>query len=257
MEDPREAIRLTQKVDATEFVQRYLKEYITSDTHDILDIGCGPAVIDAHLGLQYPEGQINRVDISSVRVEQAPKNTLGIKNVQIIKADAIILPFVDNSFDLLFCRFLLEYLPDRLSALKEMHRVCKPGGKVILQDLDGQLISMYPEFPQKEELKTVLHNLINGGFDPFVGRKLYFLSTLANLQVLKVELEPYHLIAGKINEKDYAAWQLKLDIAMPQIEKALGDFKKAQLFKEAYLDYLLDQNSLIFSTVFTVLSTKG
>ena len=73
MEDPREAIRLTQKVDATEFVQRYLKEYITTDTHDILDIGCGPAVIDAHLGLQYPEVQITGIDISSVRVEQAQK----------------------------------------------------------------------------------------------------------------------------------------------------------------------------------------
>ena len=74
MEDPREASRLTEKVDAPEFISKYLKEYINSDTNEILDIGCGPAEIDSCLGLQYPAIQITGIDISTERIKQATHN---------------------------------------------------------------------------------------------------------------------------------------------------------------------------------------
>jgi len=256
MEDPREASRLTEKVDAPEFISKYLKEYINSDTNEILDIGCGPAEIDSCLGLQYPAIQITGIDISTERIKQATHNIERIPNIRIINADAVQLPFEDNSFDLIFCRFLLEYLPDKIAAIKEMKRVCRPGGRVMLQDLDGQLISMYPEFPNPIELKIILDHLAETGFDPFVGRKLYYLSRLANLQVIKVQIEPYHVIAGTIDAKGYKAWELKLDIALPQIAKALGGNEKAIAFKKAYLDYLLGKDTFSYSTIFTIVSEK-
>src|SRR5256885_13262071 len=57
------------------------------------------------------------------------------------------MEFESNSFDLVYCRMLLQYLREKEQAVAEMTRVCKPGGTVLLQDLDGQLLWHYPEDP--------------------------------------------------------------------------------------------------------------
>lgn len=256
MEDPREASRLAEKVNAGEFINKYLREFIDMKTHRILDVGCGPGVIDSYLGINYPAMQITGIDSSNDRIKQAKKNVENIQNISILNAEANHLPFEENSFDLVFCRFLLEYLPDKSKAILEMKRVCRPGGKIILQDLDGQLISMYPAFPLQDELNNILNHLATSGFDPFVGRKLYHWSRMADLKVIKVMIEPYHEIAGTITEKEYKAWELKLEIALPQISEALGGNIRAREFKAAYLDYLKDPNSFLFSNVFTIVAEK-
>ncbi len=256
MEDTREAKRLADKVDASGFIDTYLKDYITEDTDSVLDIGCGPAIIDVELGKLYPKKQFIGIDNSEIRIAQARMNLRDISNVRIELANASQLPYPSNTFDLIFCRFLLEYLPDKPHALLEMYRVCKPGGKIILQDLDGQIVSMYPPFRYEAQLKSILNYLEKTGFDPFVGRKLFYLSTQANLLVEKLNIEPYHLIAGKINDKDYEAWKLKLDIISPYISKALGDDTKANDFNEAYLEYLLNPNTFSYSTLFTIVTRK-
>ena len=77
------------------------------------------------------------------------------------RAEASCLPFVDNKFDLIYTRFLLEYLKYPENVLKEFKRVGKHGGKLIMQDLDGQLVTHYPiknEFENRImlELKELL-----------------------------------------------------------------------------------------------------
>jgi SAM-dependent methyltransferase len=50
-----------------------------------------------------------------------------------VQADARDLPFEDESFDVALCIHVLEHIPDDRQALKEMHRVLRPGGRAVLQ----------------------------------------------------------------------------------------------------------------------------
>jgi SAM-dependent methyltransferase len=50
-----------------------------------------------------------------------------------VKMDIHDIPFEDNSFDIIFCNHVLEHVRDDLQAMREMHRVLKPGGWAILQ----------------------------------------------------------------------------------------------------------------------------
>ena len=68
----------------------------------------------------------------------------------------------------------MEYLPDKQAAVREMARVCSPGGKLLLQDLDGQLVWHYPEDAELQRTtENILSHLAGTGFDPFVGRKAF------------------------------------------------------------------------------------
>jgi len=50
-----------------------------------------------------------------------------------VKMDIHAIPFEENSFDVIFCNHVLEHVRDDLQAMREMHRVLKPGGWAILQ----------------------------------------------------------------------------------------------------------------------------
>lgn len=68
--------------------------------------------------------------IGAERLRQA-----GIANVLLQEANAESLPFLDASFDLVFCRSSLHHLADPRRAVAEMVRTCRPGGRIVLSDL--------------------------------------------------------------------------------------------------------------------------
>lgn len=61
-----------------------------------------------------------------------------------VAADAQRLPFREGVFDVSYTRFLLEYQPDPQKVVDEMVRATRTGGIVLLQDLDGQLVTHHP-----------------------------------------------------------------------------------------------------------------
>ncbi len=252
MDDEREAKRLSDKVDATVWVGKYLTPYLDSATH-VLDVGCGPAVLAREVAVRCPDSNVVGLDVSKMRLAVAEQNRNGCSNLALRLGKATALPWHDASFDLVYCRFLLEYLADREKAVAEMVRVCSPGGQVILQDLDGQMLLHHPVDTELQSgIETALVALRKTGFDPFVGRKLFGLARDAGLINLKVEVEPYQLFAGRIDDHNYKLWELKLDIALPAIATTLGGEHAAYKFKQRFLDYLRRNDTLSYSTLFTV-----
>ena len=59
----------------------------------------------------------------------------GITNVLLQEGHAAALPFVDASFDLVFCRTALHHFPQPEQCVAEMARVCRPGGRVVVSDM--------------------------------------------------------------------------------------------------------------------------
>src|ERR1700691_37802 len=143
MDDPREGQRLLDKVDAPSWIAKYIEPHL-QDATAILSVGCGPGVFLPELAALRPGAEIVGVDLSPERIQDAQLRLRGLPNARAQVGNAQALPFESGSFDFIFCRFLMEYLPDKQLAVKEMARVCRSGGTVLLQDLDGQLVWHYP-----------------------------------------------------------------------------------------------------------------
>lgn len=102
-----------------------LDKYHPGVNGPVLDAGCGPG---ANLSLLAEYGQVTGVDSSPVAVRLCRERY----PFPIIQAPVENLPFPDGYFQLVAALDLLEHVPDDRLVLKELHRVCAPGGWAIL-----------------------------------------------------------------------------------------------------------------------------
>lgn len=256
MEDPREAGRLEAKVEPEAWVQKYMAHHIAPGM-EVLSVGCGPGAILGAICALHLSVRGTGIDISPDRVTQAIRRNRDNPRTRFVCGDVQAMQFPADSFDLVYCRMLLQYLQKKERAVSELARVCKPGGTVLLQDLDGQLLWHYPVDPtlQRAVEKSVTA-LGDTGFDPFVGRKLFWLARQAGLENLRVQVECYHLIAGEALPEVLKQWELKLEIARPQMARIFGGEDQAKEHSRRFLDYLSRPDTLTYSTVFTVTGEK-
>lgn len=257
MEDPREAMRLEVKVDPAAWVSKYIAHRMRPGA-EVLSVGCGPGVIVREVCALDSSIKGTGIDISEERVQEAVRKNPANSGVKLVRGDAHAMQFPSDSFDLVYSRMLFEYLHDKEQAAAEMVRVCRPGGSVLLQDLDGQLLWNYPEDPVVQSaIEKVVSALASTGFDPFVGRKLFSLAHKAGLKDIEVQVECYHLIAGEIDLGILKQWELKLEIALPQIARVLGGEGAAREHTQRFLKYLRRPDTLTYSILFTVVGKKS
>ena len=108
--------------DCWEIYRGVINGYINEDTR-VLDIGCGHGDVLRDIYARTPHTYGVDPDADALKL-----NTI-IQHTAVGTAEA--LPFEDNFFDLAVSAFVLEHIDDPLSSFREIHRVLKPGGKVI------------------------------------------------------------------------------------------------------------------------------
>lgn len=82
-----------------------------------------------------PKGRVVLSDINSSMLEEGRKRLINkgiVENVEFKQINAEHIPFDDNTFDIVTIGFGLRNVTDKLAALKEMKRVLKPGGRVVI-----------------------------------------------------------------------------------------------------------------------------
>jgi SAM-dependent methyltransferase len=103
----------------------------------ILDIGCGTGV-DTILAAMMagPTGKAVGIDIVPEMLQRARSNVAltGLKNASFESTSGGILPFSDNEFDVVISNGVINLIPDKAALLKEVSRVLKPGGRLMLAD---------------------------------------------------------------------------------------------------------------------------
>jgi ubiquinone/menaquinone biosynthesis C-methylase UbiE len=98
----------------------------------ILDVAAGTGEPGLSIAAKLNGGKVVITDLSDGMLQVARENAerRGITNIETLACDVCDLPFADNTFDSISCRFGFMFFPDMLLAAKEMHRVLKPGGKI-------------------------------------------------------------------------------------------------------------------------------
>jgi demethylmenaquinone methyltransferase/2-methoxy-6-polyprenyl-1,4-benzoquinol methylase len=101
-----------------------------------LDVACGTGKSTVELvRLVSANGYAVGLDLSEKMLLRAKLRIKGSKNVSFIPGDALNLPFPDNSFNAAVMCFALRNMANMDKALKEMERVVKPQGRVVVLDL--------------------------------------------------------------------------------------------------------------------------
>jgi arsenite methyltransferase len=116
----------------------------------VLDVGCGPGFYSRELLDQVgPEGSVTGVDQSPQMLAVAKRRSEGFGNVAFEEGDATALPVSNASFDRALSVQVLEYVEDIDSALFELHRTLRPGGRVVIWDVDWATVSWHSHDPAR------------------------------------------------------------------------------------------------------------
>jgi phosphatidylethanolamine/phosphatidyl-N-methylethanolamine N-methyltransferase len=97
----------------------------------ILEVGVGTGI---NLTLYPRDCTVTGVDLSDSMLEKAYEKIAknGLRNVRLQQMDASALNFADDSFDIVYAPYLISVVPDPLQVAREMRRVCRPGGRIII-----------------------------------------------------------------------------------------------------------------------------
>ena len=120
----------------------------------ILDIAAGTGEPGLTIASMLDGGKVVITDLAEDMLTIAKENAekRGITNIETKACDVCELPFDDNSFDAISCRFGFMFFPDMQLAANEMYRVLKPGGRIATSVWDG---------PEKNFWVTVTMGTIN------------------------------------------------------------------------------------------------
>jgi arsenite methyltransferase len=149
------AERLEQAYRARDILRRRELVYAAlrpQEGERILDIGCGPGFYVAELAERVGrEGFVMGVDRSPQVLALAAERSAARANVAFAEADATSLPAKDGDFDAALSVQVLEYVTDVEDALAELHRSLRPGGRVVIWDVDWTTVSWHSAEPERME----------------------------------------------------------------------------------------------------------
>lgn len=141
----------------------------------LLDVGCGPGTITADLAAIVAPARLVALEVSAeaLQIAKSEAAARGRTNIEFAIGDVHDLGFPDASFDVVHAHQVLQHVADPVGALREMRRVCKPGGIVAVRDSDYDGFCWFPAVPALDDWRALYHSVAtaNGG-DPNAGRKL-------------------------------------------------------------------------------------
>ena len=118
------------------YIDDYLSQLELNCGQTVLDVGCGTGVVARRLMDAAPEDvKVIGLDISEKFLASA-KRLAGDKPIEWIQGSGHSMPFDDESIDVAVLHTLLSHVPDTVGLLKEVRRVVKPSGTVIIFDAD-------------------------------------------------------------------------------------------------------------------------
>lgn len=131
----------------------------------LLDVGCGTGLLTTRLRAERPSADIVGFDFSAGMLDQARGRA---PDLPWVRGAATRLPFASEAFDAVTCTESFHWYPDQAAAVREFHRVLRPGGRALITfvnpplQLTSRLVGAALEltgqpatFPTRAELRAM------------------------------------------------------------------------------------------------------
>jgi SAM-dependent methyltransferase len=212
-----------------------------------VDIGCGPIgilnLLSERVGAEDSVVGLEREPrfVTMARSEIAQR---GLRNVEIVQADALSTGLQKAAFDLVHERLVMINVPAREALLQEMISLLRPGGTIVLEDVDDISYTCAPLHPSWTALLDVFHNAFhaNGG-NAYIGRDLAGYLRDAGIKNIRIKIH-----VGTINPGEYRRTHLLslLDVLHDKVIGS-GALTEAQLsaHRDALIAHLKNPDTLL------------
>jgi ubiquinone/menaquinone biosynthesis C-methylase UbiE len=168
----------------------------------ILDIGVGPGLLAHDLARMVGEsGRLVGLDPAPAMLTMSRTRLAALPQAECVEGDATKLDFADGSFDAAVSTQVYEYVAPIARALSELHRVLKPGGRVVILDTDWRSVVWHSS--DGERMERVLAAWDDHLADPHLPATLGPALRRAGFAVSRVEVVP--MLASHWQPVSYAA----------------------------------------------------
>jgi len=217
----------------------------------VLDAGCGSGSMARLIARSFPEVDVVGVDLRQQYLDFAEvlARSEKISNVSFRRGDIFNLPFSDGSFDVVWTKYVLQWVKLPKNALAELKRVTKPGGSVVSCDYVGFGTKHYPT---ASDLDADLRKVIGALVDCDIGRKVApFMIALGFRDVaVDVETDRLFTVIGRIDPDRRWNWEKQLQAAHSHIAQILGSRAAADRLGERLLSHYDDPATCSFTELY-------
>jgi len=208
---------------------------------DLLDVGCGPGTITVDLAARVAPGRVLGIDVSDEPLAEARglAERSGV-DVTFEVGDVYALTEPDDSFDVVHAHQVLQHLTDPVAALREMARVCRPGGLVAVRDVDYATVTWFPADPGLDRWLELYHGVArHNRAEPDAGRRLLSWAHAAGLRDVTATASSWcyaspqerewwgNSWAGRATASSFAAQAVAYGLATPDELDELADAWRA------------------------------
>jgi ubiquinone/menaquinone biosynthesis C-methylase UbiE len=153
----------------------------------VLEVGSGLGILAAEVAAAAPGVEVTGLEISSEQIRAAVQ----MPSVRYVQGDAQAMQFENESFDLIYARYLLEHVLYAGRVVLEMSRVVRVGGRVAACENDISLLRIDPPCPVFSKVWRAFERLqkMMGG-DPLIGRRLHRLFRRAGFSHIELSIQP-------------------------------------------------------------------
>jgi SAM-dependent methyltransferase len=231
-------------------IEGHLRYLPVSPGDRVLDVGCGSGSMSRLIARSYPQADVTGVDLREQYLDFAlcRAREEDIQNLTFRSADAFALPFADATFDVVWTKYLLQWLKEPKRALKELQRVTRPGGIVVSCDFSGFAIEHYPVTPELDrQVRQVMRVLV----DCDIGRKVspMMLSLGFRDVAVEIEVDKIFTVIGRIDAERRWNWQKQLQAARLHLIRIIGSEAGADQFVETFLGIYDDPATCSITTL--------
>jgi SAM-dependent methyltransferase len=167
-------------------------------------------------------------------------------NVAYVVGDAHSLALPDNSFDVVHAHQVLQHVADPVQVLREMRRVCKPGGVVAVRDSDYRGFTWYPATPAFDEWMRLYQRVAtdNGG-EPQAGRRLLSWARAAGFTEIVATSSTWCFATPQDRQYWGGMWAdriLESALATQLLDSGLATLPELQAISEAFRSWIDDHD---------------
>ncbi len=231
-------------------IEGHLRHLPIAGAHRVLDVGCGSGSMSRLIARSFPEVEVVGVDVREQYLDYARARAReeGFHNLTFERGDVFALPFPDASFDLVWSKYLLQWLREPKTALAEFKRVARPGGHVVSCDCVGCVVEHFPIDPElKRKIREIMALLV----DVNIGRKVPAYMIALGFRDVQVDIETDTLftVIGRIDADRRQNLEIQFQAMRPHLVKILGSEANVTQLVDRFLAHYDDPATCSFTSL--------